>query len=195
MHRPLTPDQQRYGLTAQLGHWLTVLLLCAAFPVGFYMVELALSPTKLKLFSYHKWIGVTVFALVLLRLLWRRWNPPPPPPAMAPWAVRTAQITHRLLYLLLLVVPLSGWLMSSAKGFQTVYFGRLPIPDLLGKDPALGAALETVHWMLNKMLLGLVALHVAAALKHHFVDRDAVLRRMLPSLRRSTPLPSADGAR
>lgn len=192
MTRQDLPDLQRYGLTAQLGHWLTVLLLCAAFPVGFYMVELALSPTKLRLFSYHKWIGVTVFALVLLRLLWRSWRPPPPPPAMAPWALRTAQITHRLLYLLLLVVPLSGWLMSSAKGFQTVYFGRLPIPDLLGKDPALGAALEAVHWTLNKMLLGAIVLHIAAALKHHFVDHDTVLRRMLPSLRRSTPLPSAD---
>jgi len=194
MNRQDPSDLQRYGLTAQLGHWLTVLLLCAAFPVGFYMVELALSPTKLKLFSYHKWVGVTVFALVGLRLLWRSVNPPPPSPAMPSWALRTAQITHRLLYLLLLAVPLSGWLMSSAKGFQTVYLAQVPIPDLLGKDPALGAALESVHWMLNKMLLGAIALHVAAALKHHFVDRDGVLLRMLPALRRSTPV-SAHGER
>jgi cytochrome b561 len=79
-------------------------------------------------------------------------------------------------------VPLSGWLMSSAKGFQTVYFGVLPIPDLLAKNPELGKQLQTVHWALNKLLLATVTVHVAAALKHHVVDRDGVLLRMLPKL-------------
>lgn len=173
----------RYGATAQLAHWLTALLLLAVFALGFYMVDLKLSPTKLKLFAYHKWIGVSIFMLILLRMAWRRRHPPPPLPATMPdWAQRTAEITHRLLYLLVVLVPLSGWLMSSAKGFQTVLFGMLPIPDLLSKDAALGAALESTHWTLNKMLLGLVALHVAAALKHAIVDRDGVLQRMLPPL-------------
>ena len=173
----------RYGAAAQLLHWLMAALIIAAFCVGFYMVDLKLSPTKLKLFSYHKWIGVTVFALVLLRLGWRLYAPPPPLPASLPdWQRRASAISHRLLYLLMLVVPLSGWLMSSAKGFQTVYFGLLPIPDLLAKNPDLGKQLETVHWALNKLLLLTVLVHVSAALKHHFVDRDAVLRRMLPKL-------------
>jgi cytochrome b561 len=173
----------RYGAVAQSLHWLMAAMIIAAFCVGFYMVDLKLSPTKLKLFSYHKWIGFTVFALVLLRLAWRLYAPPPPLPASLPdWQRRASAISHRLLYLLMLAVPLSGWLMSSAKGFQTVYFGVLPIPDVLAKNPDLGKQLETVHWALNKLLLFTVLVHVSAALKHHFVDRDAVLRRMLPKL-------------
>jgi cytochrome b561 len=173
----------RYGAVAQSLHWLMAALIIAGFCVGLYMVDLKMSPTKLKLFSYHKWIGVTVFALVLLRLAWRLYAPPPPLPLSIPdWQRRASAISHRLLYLLMLAVPLSGWLMSSAKGFQTVYFGVWPIPDLLSKNPDLGKQLETVHWTLNKLLLLTVIVHVSAALKHHFVDHDGVLQRMLPKL-------------
>lgn len=173
----------RYGAVAQLLHWLVAALIVAIFCVGLYMVELKMSPAKLRLFSYHKWIGVTIFAFALLRVGWRLYRPPPPLPAPLPaWQVRASEISHRLLYLLILAVPLSGWLMSSAKGFQTVYFGVLPIPDVLDKNADLGKWLETVHWALNKSLLGVVIIHIAAALKHHFIDRDGVLLRMLPRL-------------
>ncbi|WP_091530715.1 cytochrome b [Fontimonas thermophila] len=175
------PELARYGALAQLGHWLTVLLLVGVFGLGFYMVDLPLSPARVKLFAYHKWIGVTVFAVAVLRLIWRAVSPPPPlPDTLRPWERQLAALTHRLLYLLVLAVPLSGWLMSSAKGFQTVWLGVLPIPDLLDKNPALGAALQRVHFALNKLLLAVVVLHVGAALKHHFIDRDTVLLRMLP---------------
>jgi cytochrome b561 len=169
-----------YGGVAKTLHWLTALLLLCGFSIAFYMVDLKVSPTKLQLFSYHKWIGVSVFTLVVLRALWRARHPPPPLPPMPAWEARAAEITHRLLYLMLLVVPISGWLMSSAKGFQTVWFGVLPLPDLLHKDKALGAALEDVHFALNMILLTLIGLHVAAALKHYFIDHDRVLQRMLP---------------
>jgi cytochrome b561 len=172
----------RYGSVARTAHWLTFLLLIGSFSLGFYMAELALSPTRLKLFSYHKWIGVTIFLLAALRLTWRLLVPPPPLPQMPAWERRAAEISHRMLYLFLFAVPLSGWLMSSAKGFQTVYFGVLPIPDLLTKNPPLGEALEAVHEMLTKLFLGLIALHAAAALKHHFLDRDDVLARMTPGI-------------
>ena len=171
----------RYAAPAQLAHWLIALLIASGCTLGFIMVDQKISPTTLKLFAYHKWIGVTVFLLALLRLVGRLAVPPPPLPAStAPWQRRAAEITHRLLYLLIFAVPLSGWLMSSAKGFQTVYLKLIPIPDLLDKNPALGAALTEVHESLVWLLLGTVALHVAAALKHHFVDRDGVLLRMLP---------------
>jgi cytochrome b561 len=172
-----------YGSVAQTAHWLTVLLLIGSFSLGFYMTDLVLSPTKLRLYSYHKWIGVTVFMLVAIRLGWRLAVPPPRLPASMPgWEKRTAEATHRILYLLLLVTPLAGWLMSSAGGFQTVYLGVLPLPNLLAKNPPLGEALEAVHATLAWMLLGLVGLHVAAALKHHFIDRDDVLSRMTPGV-------------
>ncbi len=173
----------RYGGIAQSAHWLVFVMLLGSFTLGFVMHDLAVSPLKLKLYAYHKWLGVMVFVLVALRLTWRLWSPPPALPASMPgWEKRAAEISHRLLYLLLFAVPLSGWLMSSAKGFQTVLFGLWPIPDLLGKNPPLGEALEQVHWLLNKLLLGLVSLHVVAALKHHFIDRDDVLARMTPGV-------------
>ena len=95
-----------------------------------------------------------------------------------------AHAGHALLYLLMIAIPLSGWLMSSAKGFQTVWFGVLPIPDLLGKDKALGELLANVHQGLNLIFIAVLAGHIAAALKHKFIDKDDILDRMLP---RRTP--------
>jgi cytochrome b561 len=173
----------RYNGTAISLHWLVAFLILAAFPLGIYMSDLALSPLKLKLISYHKWLGVTVFLLAAARLAWRATHTPPPlPDAMPAWERYTAHGLHHLLYVLLFAIPLSGWLMSSAKGFQTVYFGVLPLPDLIGKDKALGDLLREVHRMLNYGMLGLVIAHAGAALKHHFIDRDGILSRMLPYL-------------
>ena len=173
----------RYTRTAITLHWLIALLIVAAFPLGLVMSDMALSPLKLKLVSYHKWLGVSVFLLVVARLAWRVGHTPPPLPATIPlWQRRAAHGLHHLLYLLLFAIPLSGWLMSSAKGFQTVYLGVLPLPDLVGKDKMLGDALREVHETLNYILLTLVVLHVGAALKHHFVDRNSILARMLPFL-------------
>jgi len=171
----------RYSATAIALHWLAALLILAAFPLGVYVHELAFSPLKLKLISYHKWLGVTIFLLTVARLAWRATHTPPPLPDTIPrWQQRAAHGLHHLLYLLLLVIPLSGWLMSSAKGFPVVYLGLVQLPDLIGKDADLAERLHDIHAALNFALLALVGLHVAAALKHHFIDRDATLRRMLP---------------
>ena len=175
---------QSYGGIAKTFHWLVFALMSGAFVIGFYMADLPLSPQKLQLYSWHKWNGVTIFALVLLRLTWRLLNPPPAlPGGMSDWERRAAEISHRLLYLLMLVMPITGWLMSSAKGFQTVWFGVLPLPDLLHKNPPLGEALEEVHATLGVIILCFVGLHVLAALKHHFIDRDDVLARMTPGIK------------
>jgi cytochrome b561 len=175
---------QSYNGIAKTLHWLVFALISGAFVVGFYMTDLPLGPMKLKIYSWHKWNGVTIFALVLLRLSWRLFNPPPPLPGEMPnWERRAAEASHRLLYILMLAMPVSGWLMSSAKGFQTVWFGLIPLPDLLAKNPPLGKALAEVHQMLGFIILGFVAVHVLAAFKHHFIDRDDVLARMTPGLR------------
>jgi cytochrome b561 len=176
-----------YTRTAIALHWLMALLILVALPLGLVMHQLDLSPFKLKLYAWHKWLGVTVFGLALLRLLWRATHPaPPPPPGMPPWQRWLAGAVHGLLYLLLFLIPLSGWLMSSAKGFQTVYLGVLPIPDLIGKNEGLGELLEAVHEVLNNGLLFLLLVHVGAALKHHYWYGDDVLRRMLPSRKKGT---------
>lgn len=174
-----------YTRTAVALHWLVALLILAALPLGLYMTGLKLSPLKLQLYAYHKWLGVTVAWLVLLRLVWRVRHPAPPLPMSVPaWQQQAASALHHLLYVLMLLLPLSGWLMSSAKGVQTVYLGVLPLPDLLSKDEGLGELLALFHATLAYALAALVAAHVAAALKHQFVDRDGVLARMLPFLRR-----------
>ncbi|MBU6502019.1 MAG: cytochrome b [Burkholderiaceae bacterium] len=154
------------------------LLIVAGFGVGLYMVELRLSPLQLRLYSYHKWIGVTVFALLVPRIAWRVRHGPSLPVAMPAWERAAASAVHLLLYLLMAAIPVSGWLMSSALGVSTVYLGVWPLPDLLGRNEALGLVLQALHHILNDALLALVALHVAAALKHHFVDRDDILVRM-----------------
>jgi cytochrome b561 len=174
----MTPPLRYTSLAITL-HWLMALLIFATFPLGLTMVELPLSPWKLRLYSYHKWIGVTLLLLVALRLAWRATHTPPPLPAgIAAWQRRASRALHGLLYLLMVSIPLSGWLMSSAKGFPVVWFGVVPLPDLVGKDKALGELLAGVHQALNFTLLGLVILHVAAALKHHFIERQPFLQRM-----------------
>lgn len=171
-----------YTRTAKSLHWLMALMIFGLLGLGFYMSDLPLSPQKLKLYSWHKWAGVTVFLLTLVRLAWRATHQPP----LMPWQMSklqqiAAHVGHVGLYLLMLAIPLSGWLMSSAKGFQTVWFGVLPIPDLLPKNKELGDLLLSIHQGLNLLLVVLLLTHIAAALKHHFIDRDDVLIRMLPA--------------
>jgi cytochrome b561 len=172
----MTPE--RYTRTAIALHWLMALMIFSAFPLGVYMHDLPLSPTKLQLFSYHKWLGITILIAAAARLAWRVTHPAPAMLDMPRWQQVAAHGTHHLLYLLLFAIPLSGWLMSSAKGFQTVWFGVLPLPDLVGKNKELGDLLKEVHEMLNFGLLLLVGAHIAGALKHHFIEHDDTLRRM-----------------
>ena len=160
-------------------HWLMAVMILGLLALGIYMSDLPLSPQKLTLYSWHKWAGVTVFVLVWLRLLWRITHRPPAlPETLSPLMRLAAHAGHAALYGLMVAIPLTGWLMSSAKGFQTVWFGVLPIPDLLGRDRELGDLLQQVHKLLNLLLMLTLAGHVAAALWHHFVLKDDTLRRM-----------------
>lgn len=170
-----------YTKTAKALHWLMAILIFGLLTLGFYMQDLPLSPEKLKLYSWHKWAGVTAFLLVWLRLFWRVTHRPPALPGSMPKTMQmAAHAGHLLLYLLMIAIPLSGWLMSSAKGFQTVWFGVLPIPDLIGKHKETGDLLQTLHQGLNLLFVAVIAGHIGAALKHHFIDKDDILKRMLP---------------
>ena len=160
-------------------HWLMAVMILGLLALGLYMSDLPLSPEKLTLYSWHKWAGVTVFVLVWLRLAWRVTHRPPAlPDTLSPLMRLAAHAGHAGLYVLMVAIPLTGWLMSSAKGFQTVWFGVLPIPDLLGRDRELGDLLQQVHKLLNLLLMLTLAGHVAAALWHHFVLKDDTLHRM-----------------
>lgn len=179
----------RYSTPAIVLHWLAAILIVAGFGLGLTMVDMRLSPTKLRYFSWHKWIGITVLALACLRLVWRLLHRPPElPAAVPPWQRGASHLVHCALYLLMFAVPLSGWAYTSAAGVPVVYLGWVQLPDIAPVDEALAEQLKTLHHTLDWTLLGAVLLHVAAALKHHFLDRDEVLVRMLPLLRRGPAL-------
>ncbi len=171
----------RYTLTAIALHWLLALAIVATFAVGLTMTSLPFSPARLRLFNWHKWAGVSILALSALRLLWRLWHQPPADLPMPAWQRRSAQATHGLLYALFFSVPLAGWAYSSAAGFPVVVFGVLPLPDWVPVNRELADTLKLLHHWLAYTLAALVVLHVAAALKHHFIDRDGLLARMRPA--------------
>ncbi len=179
------PSRLAYTRTAMALHWLLAAALLGSFSVGLYMTDLPFSPQRLKLYNWHKWAGVTILALSALRLVWRLTHPPPPEQPAPAWQRRAARLTHGALYVLFFAVPLAGWAYSSAAGFPIVWFGVLPLPDFVSPDKALAEAIKPWHGRLAWALAALAALHVAAALKHQFVDRDGLLRRMLPATHRN----------
>ena len=180
----MMPSLQRYTRTAMTLHWLIALLIVVAFLLGLVMSDMpGLSMTKLKYFSWHKWLGVTIFMLAVARVVWRATHCAPPLLASLPsWQRLAASWTHRLLYLLIIVIPLTGYFYSLAAGVQVVYLGLIPLPVLIAKNDVLKELLKNAHTVLNFSMAGLVALHILGALKHHFIDRDGTLSRMLPGL-------------
>ena len=180
---PTFSPASRYGAVAIAFHWVLALAIIGAFSVGFFMADLPFSPSRLKLYNYHKWAGVTILALSALRLLWRLSHRPPVDLPMPVWQAKAAHLTHGLLYLLFFAVPLAGWAYSSAAGFPVVWFGVLPLPDFVPKDKALAETLKELHGLIAYGLAGLVLLHIAGALKHHLIDKDGLLLRMLPARR------------
>jgi cytochrome b561 len=173
---------QRYTNTAIVLHWLIAILIVGAFALGLFMTDIpGFSPTKLRYYAWHKWAGVTVLLLAAVRLLWRLKNRPPALPTDMPlWQRRAAHALHNVLYMFIFAVPLSGYFYTLAAGFPVVWFGVVQLPVLIAKNKALADLLEPVHYWLNMAMAAVVVLHVMAALKHHVVDRDDTLRRMLP---------------
>lgn len=173
----------RYTNSAIFLHWLMALGLVGTFALGFYMEGLPFSPSKLKLISWHKWAGIALLALAVIRIVWRLTHRAPALPSGTGKASRlAAHAVHVLLYALLVAIPLTGWLASSAQGVPVVWLGLWQLPDLLSKNQALGEVLQDTHMILNYSLAVVVVGHIAAALQHHFIRKDAVLARMLPFL-------------
>ena len=170
-----------YTRTAIALHWLLAAGLLGMIGMGLYMTSLPFSPARLKLYNWHKWAGVVILGLSVVRLLWRLTHRPPVDVAMAPWQRRAAHLTHLAMYALFFAVPLMGWAYSSAAGFPIVLFGVLPLPDFVAADRELAEAIKPFHAWLAWTLLGLIALHVAAAMKHQLLDRDGLLQRMAPA--------------
>ncbi|MDW8479220.1 MAG: cytochrome b [Xanthomonadales bacterium] len=176
---PLRDRRERWGLVSVAIHWLTVAGILFMGVLGLYMKALPIGAEKVRLYALHKSIGISLLALTLLRLLWRVLNPRPSLPPMPRWQRLAAHASHGLLYLLLLAVPLAGWVMNSAANFPLVWFGILELPAIAAPSQPLRALAGQLHEALFWSLVLLALLHAAAAFKHHLVDRDEVLRRML----------------
>jgi cytochrome b561 len=170
----------RYGAVAQLFHWVIVVLIVTQFVLA--KRADGLSPVaKIGVLATHKSVGITILALAVLRLAWRLFNPVPQAPATTPrWQTRAAKVSHFLLYALLFIQPVLGWLMSSARSFSVSYFGLFTLPDFIEPNRAAYERLHDLHEAMAWTLAAVALIHIAAALKHHFLDRDDVLRRMLP---------------
>ncbi|AZN36655.1 cytochrome b [Iodobacter ciconiae] len=178
-------SKTQYDSVQILLHWLMALLICAAFGLAWTMEDMPLSPAKFKMISWHKWAGITVLGLVAIRLIWLKIKgAPAADPGLPAWQSRLSIGVHHLLYLLMFAMPISGWLMSSAKGFPVVYLGLWKLPDLIAKNPEQADFFGNSHGLFATALLILIGLHAAAALKHHFIDKDTILARMLPFLRK-----------
>jgi cytochrome b561 len=182
------PNQQqpdRYGLPAQIFHWVIAALIVTQFVLARTALDLPLGVHKLALLARHKSFGMTVLMLAVLRLLWRLWHPAPPLPAgMKPLQRAAARATHIAFYVLLFAMPLTGWMMSSAKNYSVSWFGLFTWPNLIGKSEPAFNFLKNTHDLLSDVLFAVAVLHILAALKHHFWDRDDVLLRMLPFTQR-----------
>ncbi len=179
------PPIQRYSTVAIVLHWVLALAILTAFAVGVTVEDMPLSPSKIKLINWHKWAGIAILLLSVLRLAWRLTHRPPALPdriqqAMPGWQTQAYHATHHLMYALFFVVPLLGWAYSSAKGYPIVWFGVLPLPDLMPVNKELADSIKELHGAAAFALIGLVALHVGAALKHQFIDKDGLLERMRP---------------
>ena len=184
-HGPALADGARHQLVPAL-HWLTAALILTMVVLGLIMTDLPLGERKFALYQLHKSIGLTILGLGAARLAWRLTNPVPRLPAtLRPWERGLAHTTHIAMYGLILALPLSGWIMSSAKGFPVSVFGWFTLPDLVSENEVLAARATIFHEIAVYLLIFFLLLHISGALKHHFIDRDETLKRMAPVLKMS----------
>jgi cytochrome b561 len=173
-------SEDRYGAVTQLLHWAIVALIIVQYVLAQRAGDLR-GLAKVAPLAQHKSFGMTILFLVLLRLIWRWMNPLPKTPSTMPrWQQRASQVSHYGLYVLLFATPLLGWTMSSARNFPVSWFGLFTLPDLVSPNRPLYDFLHETHEVCAKLIFALALVHAAAALKHHFIDKDNVLRRMLP---------------
>ncbi|KAB8314749.1 cytochrome b [Tolypothrix campylonemoides VB511288] len=185
-------NADRWGHVSQALHWLVVLLIAAIAIIGLTMGELPNGVQKIRLYALHKSLGLTLLALVALRIAWRLAAGAPPPVAGTPrWQAAIASVTHWALYALMFAMPITGWVLNSAAGYPLQWFGLFNLPKIVATDPALHEQAEWLHENGFWLLLALVVVHAAAAFYHHLFLEDDTLRRMLPARRRAAVAPSS----
>lgn len=184
---PLKNTENRWGGMAQSLHWLMALGILGNGVLGLIMDEMPRGMAKLNTFAIHKSIGLTVLALLILRVSWRLFDRAPPDESMPRWQRFAAHATHGVLYLLMLAIPLSGWIYNSLHGYPLQWFKWFNLPALMEKNEALSDLAGETHEVLFWVLVAVLIAHVGGALVHHWFERDNTLLRMLPFVRLRKP--------
>jgi cytochrome b561 len=170
-----------YPVTSKLLHWLIAICVLTTAPVAIAMVRVSKGPTQDALYNFHKSLGVLILILMILRLINRfAVGAPIADPGIEPWQKTLSSIVHTSLYVLLLAMPIVGYIANSVYGASTPFFGLFDLPPIAGKNEALATQLFTIHRWVGWLVIVLVLTHVSAALYHYFIRRDNVLQRMLP---------------
>jgi cytochrome b561 len=174
-----TAPQLHYGVTAKVFHWTIVVLLVVQVPLGWLMPGVRRGMTPDLAMSLHVSIGMLVLLLIVLRFLWRLTHPLVPESHLPPWQRLSSELVHWLLYLAVFLMTLTGWFYASVRGWTIWLFGIAPLPRLVEQGSALGRSIGQWHQTILWILLGLVAVHLLAALVHLFIYKDRVMYRML----------------
>lgn len=171
----------RYSRGAIVFHWTIAVLIALNFAAAWIADDMPRQDKQI-IMGNHKAIGITILVLAVLRVIWRLTHRPPPRvETLQRWEVLLAKVVHTAFYVLMIAIPLAGWAMSSIAARPVNFFGLFTVPMLpLGSDKAVGGVFHDLHEQGATLMLVLLALHVAGALKHHFIDRDGTMRRMLP---------------
>lgn len=180
---PIRNDRAQWGVVSQLLHWLIAIMVFAQIALALIFKQLRPGPELFALIGAHKSLGLAILVVVVIRLIWRWFNPVPDlPSTLRPYERFLARFTHGALYFLLIAMPLTGWFGSAASGFTIRWFNLFEVPNPIAKDVSLGHALYLTHSILAVALGVILVLHIAAAIRHHFVLKDNTLRRMLPGV-------------
>lgn len=173
--------ESRYGWVSRLLHWAMALAIIGMLGLGTLISRMEPSLANLWLFGLHKSIGISLLVAIALRAVWHQISPPPAPltDGIPVWQQFAARLVHRCMYLLLFVVPLTGWVASAATGIDVIVFGRITLPAIVPPSESLDHIFFLAHSILTKLLAGLVLVHVTGAMHRHMVHRDRSLRRMI----------------
>lgn len=176
-------SEVQYGVVTKSLHWIMALLVICLLGVGLYMGTMSLSAAKIQVYNLHKSLGICVLFLIIGRICWHIISRTPHfVETLKPWEKKAATLVHFSLYILLIAMPLSGWIFSSAAGRPVQFFGIFTLPDIVAPDENIAKTFRALHGYIGYALMALIAMHIAGALKHHFIDKDPTLKRMLPGL-------------
>ncbi|MDA3807878.1 MAG: cytochrome b [Thiomicrorhabdus sp.] len=175
----LKNSEQNYGIVSRANHWLSTFIFIGLLTIGLYMTGLEKGDDRQALYALHKSMGIALFGLMLLRLAWLKLSPNPEQLSKNKFEHILGHAVKGLLYLAMLGMPISGWIMSNSGGHEVSFFNMFALPTLMGEHEMTHEISEFIHSTFGFVLIAIVLLHIAGALKHHFVYKDVTLLRMV----------------